>query len=148
MPVDLPVDEAWVIIKEDTQVLELATTLGVDSAGGLLDERLDPAIDNAWVGGSWSRLMDEFYKCLCEDDPSYRELREKANQAKAAGTVLGVPAIAAYLADHLHMTPAVVLPFVALAIASAVRFGTNAWCAQQTDVRAANATPTPVTPPP
>lgn len=129
--------EAFDLLKADQDIYVLATTLSVESAGGLLDERADPHADNATAGALWERLKSEFFGLVCTESQDYSDLREQARNAAKLGNAFGVPAIAALVATKMGLPHALITPFVALLIATSARLGINAWCTEQAAVRAA-----------
>jgi len=121
-------DEAGTILRGDQALHELAVIEGIQFAGLSLGQRAEPDVDNATDLPYWHRLKAEIRILLCTDDSKYVDLRRRMTQTRNATEKVGVPAIAAAIANAVSLEVALITPFVSLLLVSIGQVSVGAWC--------------------
>ena len=76
----------------------------------------------------FERAKSEFSKFVC-GDPSYSELRQQASKTWTGQKTAIVSSISAVIAANIGVTLALLVPVIALLLATVSQIGIEAWCA-------------------
>jgi hypothetical protein len=117
-------------VELDQELYSLATTVGIDSAGELLDERADPDAREIATPPYWSYLKREIFELLCTERKKYHELRARIATAERTTKTWFLPMLAGVIGSEIGVAAAILMPFVSLSLLGAANLGVQAWCKQ------------------
>lgn len=78
----------------------------------------------------WLHLKAELYLLVCTNDEKYKELREAISKQDTDAQIAIISAISLFVASHIGLAAATVIPFCALLLKWLLRIGKNQFCSQ------------------
>jgi phage shock protein PspC (stress-responsive transcriptional regulator) len=75
----------------------------------------------------WTRVKKEIHILICTNDKKYATLRRQFTKGKSQTAL--VTMICGAIADYIGLSPAVIMPIVAVLLLSFLEVGINAYCA-------------------
>jgi len=102
--------------------------VGIDGAGSLLTEYLDPGASRMAGTTYWTELKREFRALVCTEDEKYADVRRSLGSAGAEARVIAVAVISAAIGAELGFAAGALAPFCLLCLIALVRLGKEAFC--------------------
>ncbi len=127
--------EWWETLDLNTLVQELPKDLlvaskkfGLDRAGALMPQYVEPGKQHLIDPPYWQRLKREFTIIVCTDDPKYEDIRQKLTSGGTDAKAVVVAVISAALGAELGFTAGAVAPFCILCLIALAGVGREALC--------------------
>lgn len=118
----------------DAEVWRVASTQGLEVAGAILNDRVEPGVDHFTGKLYWDYLKREFFELMCESGTKYAKERAQLASFKKYGEKAAIAISAAIAGKMLNgVDQTLLIPFISMILLGLAKLGLNAWCSYQRD---------------